>query len=183
MAVPTTSTTLPRLVIRLTEIGQRQPLPFDLVPEAEGREALAASLGIVAIRKLRLQGRLTPVGRQDWRLDGVLGATVVQDCVVTLAPVTTRIDEPVARTYLAAVEAPDAGEVEMPEDDTIEALPQSLDLGEVMAEALALALPPYPRAPGAELGSIIASEPGVAPLTDEAARPFAGLRDALRRDD
>ena len=32
----------------------------------------------------------------------------------------------------------------MPEDDAIEPLPETLDLGEVLAEALALALPAYP---------------------------------------
>jgi hypothetical protein len=39
----------------------------------------------------------------------------------------------------------------MPEDDTTEALPERLDLSAVMAEALALALPDYPRAPDAEM--------------------------------
>ena len=42
----------------------------------------------------------------------------------------------------------------------MEPLPQALDLGEVMVEALALALPPYPRAPGVELGEVVATEPG-----------------------
>ena len=108
---------------------------------------------------------------------------MVQDCVVTLEPVVTRIDEEVVRRYLAEAPPPGPGEVEMPEDDTVEALPASVDLVEVMLEALALALPPYPRAPGAELGPVLASEPGAEPLTDEAARPFAGLRDALKRGD
>ena len=41
--------------------------------------------------------------------------------------------------------------------------------------ALALALPLYPRAPGAELGQAVFAEPGTAPLKDEDLRPFAGL--------
>jgi hypothetical protein len=45
----------------------------------------------------------------------------------------------------------------------------------VLAEALALALPDYPRAPGAELGQAVFAEPGIEPLRDEALRPFAGL--------
>ena len=170
---------LPRHAIRLTDPGQRRPIPFALAPEAEDRARIAAHLGILGIRKLRFSGRLLPEGRQDWRLQAELGATVVQECVVTLAPVTTRIDEPVERRYLAEVTPPEAGEVEMPEDDTIEELPSTLDLVEVMAEALALALPPYPRAEGVELGEVVVTQPGAEPLTEERAKPFAGLRDVL----
>jgi hypothetical protein len=53
-----------------------------------------------------------------------------------------------------------------------------------MAEALALALPDYPRAPDAELEAGQFAAPGVAPMTDDEAKPLAGLaalRDRLRR--
>jgi uncharacterized metal-binding protein YceD (DUF177 family) len=170
---------IPRHAIRLAEQGGRQDMTFDLAPDQAGREAVAAALGIPAVRKLRLAGRLVPEGRADWRLEAELGATVVQDCVVTLEPVTTRIDEPVARRYLANLPAPEPGEAEVPEED-VEPVPPVLDLGEVMVEALALALPAFPRAPGAELGEFVIANPGVEPLTEERARPFAGLRDALK---
>jgi len=52
-----------------------------------------------------------------------------------------------------------------------------------MLEALQLALPLYPRAPGAELGSIEAAAPGSAPLEPEARRPFAGLADLMKEQD
>ncbi|CAA9397509.1 MAG: Conserved hypothetical protein, gene in Ubiquinol-cytochrome C chaperone locus [uncultured Rubellimicrobium sp.] len=171
---------LPRHVIRLSDPGQRQAISFALAPEAGDRAAIAEHLGIPGIRKLRFEGRLSPEGRQDWRLEAQLGATVVQDCVVTLEPVTTRIEEEVVRRYLSDVTPPEAVEVEMPEDDTVEELPQSLDLVEVLSEALALALPPYPRAPGVELGEMVVTEPGTAPLTEERTRPFAALKDALK---
>lgn len=171
---------LPRHAIRLAEPGRRQPTPFALAPEAEDRARIAAWLGIPAVRKLRFEGRLVPEGRQDWRLEADLGATVVQDCVVTLDPVTTRIDEKVERRYVAETAPAEAGEFEMPEDDSVEELPQSLDLVQVMVEALALALPPYPRAEGVELGETVVTEPGSEPLTRESAKPFAALRDALK---
>ena len=141
---------------------------------------MAAELGIPGVRKLRLEGRLVPEGRQDWRLEATLGATVVQDCVVTLAPVVTRIDEAVERRYLAQLPEMEGGEHEMGAED-VEPLPGALDAGEVMLEALALALPPFPRAEGAELGEVVAAAPGVEPLTAERARPFAGLGDALKK--
>jgi uncharacterized metal-binding protein YceD (DUF177 family) len=45
----------------------------------------------------------------------------------------------------------------------------------VLTEALSLALPDFPRADGAELGSQVYAADGVAPMTDEDAKPFAGL--------
>jgi uncharacterized metal-binding protein YceD (DUF177 family) len=70
----------------------------------------------------------------------------------------------------------------MPEDETAEPLPATLDLGQVMIEALALTLPPYPRTPGAETGEAVFTEPGKTPLRAADLHPFAGLaglRDAL----
>lgn len=169
---------LPRHVVRL-ETGSRQPIPVHLEPDAAGRAAVAADLGIPAVRKLRLEGRLVPEGRADWRLEARLGATVVQDCVVTLAPVSTRIEEEVARRYVEGLPEPGEGEHEMG-DDEAEPLPASLDLGAVLVEALALALPAFPRAEGVELPETVAAPPGAEPMTEERARPFAGLSEALR---
>ncbi len=167
--------------VRLDD-GSRAPETFDLSPDAEARAALADRLGILGVRKLRFAGQLLPEGKRDWRLEADLGATLSQACVVTLRPVSTRIDESVERRYLAEMpELPDSEEVEMP-DDTLEPLPATLDVGVVMAEALALALPPWPRADGVELGEQIFAEPGKTPMTDEARRPFAGLKDMLGGD-
>ena len=122
----------------------RGPQHFELRPEAPERALLAEELAINAVRKLRFAGTLEPEGARDWRLVAELGATVVQPCVVTLAPVTTRIDTHVTRGYLADWQEPTGEEAEMPEDDTTEPLPARLDLGAVMLEALALALPDLP---------------------------------------
>lgn len=160
---------------------RRETTAFEIVPDAQARRALAGALGLSDLRKLRLAGEISPEGARDWVLEATLGATVVQPCIVTLAPVTTRIDEPVVRRYTDADEPAVAPgeEVEMPEDDTREPLPEMLDLTEVLAEALALAVPQYPRIPGAEPGEMRAAPAGVRPLEDADMRPFAGLA-ALR---
>ncbi|MEY3003917.1 MAG: hypothetical protein RLZZ491_1093 [Pseudomonadota bacterium] len=165
------------VLARLSRSGETR---FAIEPEAPERAAMATALGLGALRKLRFAGQLIAEGRRDWRLEGQLGATVVQPCVVTAEPVTTRIDEPVLRRYLADLPEPEGDEIEMPEDDSAEPLPVSLDLMAVMTEALALALPLYPRAPGAELGEARFAAPGTPPLDDADARPLAGL--AVLRD-
>ena len=152
------------------------PEPFDLRPDAEDRTKLANELGIRGLRKLGFTGQIAPAGDTDLTLTAHLGASVVQDCVVTGDPVTTRIEEDVTRRYLADMETPTGDEVEMPEDDTAEPLPDTIDLTAVMAEPLALALPPWPRAEGVDPVDLTVTEPGKAPMTDDDAKPFAGLQ-------
>lgn len=170
-----------RAVLRVADLPAARPTPFRLEPDAEARAVIARDLGLVSLRKMRLEGEMRPTGAGDWTLDAHLGASAVQSCVVTLEPVTTRVEEPVRRVYAAHHAEPEAAEVEMPDDER-EPLPAAVDLLALASEALALALPEFPRAADAELGEAVFADPGVEPLTDEAARPFAGLRDKLARD-
>ncbi len=133
------------------------------------------SLGLLALPVLRLTGEITPEGKHDLRLEARIIAQVVQPCSVTLAPVITRIDEPVMRRYLSDFPQPDGTEVEIPEDDSVDPLTDSIDAAAVAIEALALALPLYPRAPEADLGEAVFAPPGATPLRDNDLRPFAGL--------
>lgn len=173
--------------LRVADLSAREPTRFDLAPATGVLAAIAQDLGLSGLKKLRFNGQVVPLGRRDWQLIGEIGATVVQPCSVTLEPVTTRIDAPVQRLYLAELPEFEPGsEEQMPEDDSVEALPATLDLGAVMVEALALHLPLYPRAPGAELAASVFTEPGKAAMRDADARPFAGLkslRGKLDKDD
>jgi len=172
--------------LRISDLPADRPHVVTLQPDVATRAQIAASLDIPLLRKLRFDATLAPLGQSDWQLTAKLGATVVQDCVVTLDPVTTRIDEVVSRTYLASLpELPDDEEVEMPDDETVEALPATLDLGAVLLEALTLAVPAYPHSEGVAPVNQAFAEPGVTPLDDEATKPFAGLaalRDKLSDD-
>ncbi len=172
--------------LQVSDLSQTEENSFALRPEADVLASMAEELDISALRKLSFAGAITPLGKQDWQLNGKLGATVVQPCVVTLEPVTTRIDVSVTRHFVRDFEEPDDEEVEMPEDDSSEPLGKWIDPAQVMIEALALELPEYPRKGDAELGQLVHAEPGQKPMTDEDARPFAGLgalRDALKNDE
>lgn len=164
--------------IRAGDLTGRRRLPFDLRPDPA---PLLASLGLIGLTDLRFAGELRPQGRADVVLAGRLQARAVQECVATLAPVVTAIDVPVERIYLADMAWPDAPETEMPEDDRREPMPAEIDLIAVLAEALALELPDYPRSPAAGDAGLVVGPPGVAPLDDASLRPFAALA-ALRRD-
>ncbi len=167
--------------LRVANLPKGRTQPFEIVPDAAACAALAEALGIIALRKLAFRGSLAPLGRHDWRLTADLGATAVQPCIATLAPVTTRIDTRVERRFLSDMPAPSDLDptpedgVEMPEDDSAEPLGDTIDLGRVLQEALALALPDYPRAKDADAADVQAAPPGTAPLQDDDLKPFAGL--------
>lgn len=169
--------------LRVSDLSQGRGTAFDLRPEGPELEAIGRELGLVELRKLRFSGQITPEGKSGWRIQADLGSTVVQSCVVTLKPVTTRIDQPVTRRFLRDV--PEVGEAEdeteMPEDVTIEELGDTIDLRAVMVEALALALPDYPRADQAALEQTDFGPPGAAPLTDADTKPFAALAGLKRK--
>lgn len=164
--------------LRVARLTARHAHAFNLEPDTAQRALVAEFLQLEALRKFRFTGQLHPLGRSDWELRGDLGATVVQLCAVTLAPVTTRIDEPVTRRFIADLPEPDGPEVEMPEDDTREQLGSDIDISAIAIEALSLALPAYPRAADAELapdGVLDQAPPGAAPLTESRPNPFAAL--------
>lgn len=165
-------------VVALGQLNARKPVRIDLAPDADMRARLAQALDIRAVRKFVFTGELRPLGRRDWELTAHLGATVVQECAITLAPVTTRIDEAITRRYLAEMPEVSALEMEMPEDDTAEPLGRSIDPSAVALEALLLALPAFPRAEGAELapeGRLIATPDGNTDTREDSPRPFAVL--------
>jgi len=169
-------------VIKFSDLQSHRGIAFDLAPDAQARESLAEDLGAKGLRKLRFKGNIAPLGKSDWQLTASLGASLTQSCVITLDPVTTRIDEPVTRQYLAQMpELSTDEEIEMPEDDTAEPLPVSIDLAHIMAEALSLAAPAFPRIEGATHKNQAFSEPGTEPLTEEAAKPFANLKDLMKK--
>ncbi len=162
--------------LTVAKLSQRSATRFDCVLDETACEMIAQELAILALRKLSFKGEIRPAPQHRWKLTAQLGATVVQPCVITLDPVTTRIDQDVVRIFVPdMVVTSDEDEVEMPEDDTLEPLKEIINLVEVLTEALALYLPDYPRLDGVMLEKSTFSAPGITPMSDEDAHPFAGL--------
>jgi uncharacterized metal-binding protein YceD (DUF177 family) len=143
--------------------------------EAE-RAALARRFGALGVAAFEAEIAVAPWGPGGWRLDGSARAALTQTCVVTLEPVETRIDERFTRYYAPESRLDEAAELlDADARDELEPLGAEIDAGEVAAEAAALGVDPYPRRADAAFGAHVHGPPGVEPLTDEAARPFAKL--------
>jgi uncharacterized metal-binding protein YceD (DUF177 family) len=115
--------------------------------------ALAARFGILDVGRLnaRLTVRAVRAGRA-YRVRGELTADVVQSCVVTLAPVAQHIEETLDCLFASEGDV-EGGEILVDaEAEDVEPLAGGkIDLGELVAQQLALGLDPFPRAEGATL--------------------------------
>lgn len=178
----------PAYRLRVAQLNPHRPLAVDIAPEAPARAALAQELDLLGLPALRLTGTLRAVGAQDWLLEGRILADVVQPCVVTLAPVAGHIDEALSRRWSPDPPIPEGEEAEMG-DDEVEPLGAVIDLGAVLTEALVLALPPWPRAEGAELPADLTPDGAATEAKAEAEsgaeagrrKPFADLSALLAR--
>lgn len=135
-----------------TEFSRRFPLarpPADVRVEAtaDERAALARRFGLPSIRALSCDFRLRPAAKGAVAASGTLEARVVQVCVASGEEFEAAVRERFAVRFVpAGSENPDP---DFEDDDEIPCAGDSMDLGEAAAEQLALALDPYPRAPGA----------------------------------
>jgi hypothetical protein len=132
-----------------------------LAATAEEEAALARRLGVEGVRKLAAEVTLTPRGKGVVRARGRLTATLDRLCVVTLAPLEEAIDERFTVVFRPDAGRPEQGRGAAGQEDEVALDPDAddeepyaggvIDLGELVAQTLALALDPWPRAPGARL--------------------------------
>ncbi len=150
-------------------------ISFDITPTEAEAEAIRQSLGLRGLRKMRFEGALSPIGKRGWLVEGRLGASITQECVVSLEPVKARIDSMVSLRFLPENMIEDDTPEDVLEDD-VEPLEAIIDLGHVAVEALSLAMPDYPRSGTAALDTPVTAEPaGALPIKDEELKAFAGL--------
>jgi uncharacterized metal-binding protein YceD (DUF177 family) len=144
-------------------------------------QALARRFDLVRLDLLEGEARVERAGEDLLHVAGQLHARVAQRCVVTLEPVEAIVDATFDRLFAREATEETEKEVEIdPEAELPEPLTEGrLDLGEILAEELSLALDPYPRSPEADQRL---AELGVAADDEGAgeANPFAALA-ALRK--
>jgi hypothetical protein len=142
--------------INVTRLA-RSGLPVWLEADAEQRAALARAHGLLEVESFRLDLMLTPWKGDAVKVTGKVVAAITQACVVTLEPVSARIDAPVETIFVPEgskmaipgwiergemvldAEGPDAPEIFSGD---------SVDVGALAEEFFALAIEPYPRKTG-----------------------------------
>ncbi len=153
--------------VRASDVSQRRQ--HSLGANAGERAALAGRFDLLALDRLEATLELRADGGVIL-LTGHFSAAGAQPCVRTRAPVPFVLAEPISLRLIP--EAPAGEDLELASED-LDSEPLSsdiIDLGEYVAQALALALDPYPRS----------DEPAPGVLSEEQARvassPFAVRR-------
>jgi len=156
---------------RLDELGGA-PRAVAIAADEEERAALAARFGLIGIGALEAEAVLTRDG-DAVTATGSLRAAVVQACVASGEPVPARIAEDFALRFVPARGDVSADEVELDQADLdeVEYEGSAIDLGEAVAQTVALALDPFPRAANADEKL---REAGV--ISEAEAGPFAALK-------
>lgn len=155
---------------------QLKAAPFRLVADESECKALARRFGLVAIQRLEAEVSLEADG-EAVDADGTLQADIVQSCAVSGDDLPVTIEEPLTLRFVPETPVTDE-ELELAEEelDEIPYAGTAFDLGEAVAQSLALAIDPFATGPDADR---VRKKKG---LLDEAASgPFAALA-ALKRD-
>ena len=161
---------------RLVDRRRIDAKPLHLEANETERTALAARFGLIALDRLAAEIALEPDGNAILA-SGRLEADLVQSCAVSGEDLPVTIEEELAIRFVPARQI-DEEEIELEEDelDEIEFEGDRFDLGEAVAQSLALAIDPYATGPGAEdvrkRGDVI---------DESATGPFAALA-ALKKD-
>lgn len=165
------------------KVGHISHNPLEIRIEADDREraGLARLWDIPGVEALTAELKLRRWKKDGVKVFGTVHAEVTQSCVVTLDPVHEVIDEEIDEIFvpegspLARLPANDQGEIMIDSDgpDLPEAFSgDTVDVGAVAAELVAMSLDPYPRKPGVEFGGHIEGTAG----DDARPSPFAVLK-------
>jgi uncharacterized metal-binding protein YceD (DUF177 family) len=145
---------------------------IDLVADELERRAIGERLQLGELHRFEAHVVLSKTS-DIVRASGRLHASLDQSCVVTGEPVASHVDEAFDLMFVPEPKgaAPDE-EIELSpsECDQLFHDGAAIDLGEALADTLALAVDPYPRSPAAEMAL---KEAGV--LSEEEAGPFGAL--------
>jgi uncharacterized metal-binding protein YceD (DUF177 family) len=166
--------------INITTLIAENNIEFNIIFDQNDLLLIAATLDLESIKKATMRGKISRYNNEEWVLQAMVGATISQKSVISLKPVTTRIDEKITRRL---VKGPDLtiqeNELELNDDDFID---KELFLGNIFFECLALALPTYPKEANELFDSISSAQKvGEIPSNEETS-PFAILSVLKKKD-
>lgn len=162
----------------LSRMIKHKPLPggtVEVVASEAERVALARRFAITAVNRLVAQIDLAEDGKAV-SAAGSLEADLIQPCAISGEDFPVAVREDIALRFVPAGSIPDEPDIEIEladEDlDEIEYDGDMFDLGEAIAQSLALAIDPYAEGPNAE-----AARKAAGMVSDDA--PRGALADAL----
>jgi uncharacterized metal-binding protein YceD (DUF177 family) len=137
-------------LVPLTRLGA-EPFRQEITASEAERAALARRFDLPAVDRLCAVVELVRHGKDMVLLRAAFAAEFVQSCVVTLDPVGGAVSEQFTLLYGPPEAEEEAGGTAA-DDFAFEPIEgNAIDVGEAVAQQFSLALPPFPRSPGANL--------------------------------
>ena len=169
--------------LRVAELSG-EPTLRRIEADAGERAALAKRFGLVSLDSLIATVSLYTQSEHGMvRVHGEFSAEIVQICIVTLERLSNRLQASFERLYgppesgaeTEALEEEVSPDAEEPLEPFVDG---AIDIGEAVAEQLAVELDPFPRAPGAVYQGQLSDSDDRRDV-GKTRRPFADLRDLL----
>ena len=137
-------------------------LTLDLQADETQRKALADRFGLPGINAFFVHARLKKINKDRIRAEADFTADVEQICVVSLEKFVQRVQDHFSVVFSHEKDSSvrlNEIDLDINEEDDVEFLENAkIDIGELSAEYLSLALDPFPHAPGAVFYSESAPE-------------------------
>jgi uncharacterized metal-binding protein YceD (DUF177 family) len=136
---------------RMTDATRFDGKPIAIEAHEAERAALAKRFGLISIARLAAEVTLNPDG-DAVLANGTLKASIVQSCAISGEDLPVEIEEPLALRFVPETDEAKEEEIELTEEelDEIPFTGRSFDLGEAVAQSLALAIDPYATGPQAD---------------------------------
>ncbi len=137
-----------------------RPLTIDRIPDdgldrtltakEDERQRLADRFGLLSLDSLTAALHVQVVQRGQVEVSGHLTAEVVQQCVVTLEPLSSRVECDIDVQCMNEPDFnPGSSNLITPDEEDVEPIIDGvINLGEIVAQHFGAALDPYPRKPG-----------------------------------
>ncbi|MBX9618831.1 MAG: DUF177 domain-containing protein [Hyphomicrobiales bacterium] len=137
--------------------------------EASSEECsrLAEALDLISIESFAADLAMSPA-QDGLYAKGHFTCALTYRCVRSLEPFVHQLSEPVERLFLPTLpDEAETSELELSPDDEPPQLMagEGADIGLMLAEALSLAIDPYPRKPGADLVAETTPQPSLSPFS------------------
>jgi len=168
-------------VVDVTNLGAKGR-HFKFQATEEEQDALRERYSVVAVQNLTAECSLIPHGKGRFKMEAVFRAKIIQECGISLEPVTEDISNSFIITLHQNNKKNNKEETEIDfeiDEDDIEYLTStSVDMGDLIAQYISLEINPYPRkedATGKELGKEIIQDDDLS-LVTEKKNPFAILK-------
>ena len=142
--------------LAVAKLDTKNPNPFKLIADKDFHCQFINDIEDIILNSLRFEGTINFIRPREWHLFGIFQASVTQQCVITLEPISNSIEVKVQRQFIKHPhQFAASANGEIPKDDTIEKLNDFINLAEIARETLLLEIPNYPRKPNLAQGDFI----------------------------